>query len=59
LTIGEQYDFMIDALLRFDNSVYIAGLYGFREGPFSCLGIPGNSSGNANFDRMSGTTISN
>jgi hypothetical protein len=43
LTFGEQYDFMIDSLLRFDNSVYIAGLYGFREGPFSGLGIPGNS----------------
>src|SRR5579859_7568246 len=35
LTLGEQYDFMIDSLLRFDNSIYIAGLYGFREGPFS------------------------
>lgn len=59
LTFGQQYDFMIDSLLRFDNSIYIAGLYGFREGPFSGLGIPGNPSGNANFDRMSGTAISN
>jgi len=59
LTFGEQYDFMIDSLLRFDNSIYIAGLYGFRQGPFSGLGIPGNPSGNANFDRMSGTAIAN
>lgn len=59
LTLGEQYDFMIDSLLRFDNSIYIAGLYGFREGPFSKLGIPGNASGDANFDRMSGTAMSN
>lgn len=59
LTFGQQYDFMIDSLLRFDNSTYIAGLYGFRQGPFSGLGIPGNSSGSANFDRMSGTAISN
>jgi predicted porin len=59
LTFGQQYDFMIDSLLRFDNSIYIAGLYGFREGPFAGLAIPGNASGNANFDRMSGTAISN
>jgi len=59
LTFGEQYDFMIDSLLRFDNSAYIAGLYGFRQGPFAALGIPGNLSGSTNFDRMSGTAISN
>ncbi|WP_268874489.1 porin [Chitinasiproducens palmae] len=59
LTFGEQYDFMIDSLLRFDNSISIAGLYGFRQGPFAGLGIPGNVSGSANFDRMSGTAISN
>lgn len=59
LTFGEQYDFMIDSLLRFDNSIYIAGLYGFRGGPFAKLGIPGNPSGSTNFDRMSGTAISN
>jgi predicted porin len=59
VTFGEQYDFMIDSLLRFDNSIYIAGLYGFRQGPFSRLGIPGNVSGSANYDRMSGTAISN
>lgn len=59
LTFGEQYDFMIDSLLRFDNSIYIAGLYGFRQGPFAGLGIPGNVSGSSNFDRMSGTAISN
>jgi predicted porin len=59
LTFGQQYDFMIDSLLRFDNSIYIAGLYGFRQGPFAGLGIPGNVSGSSNFDRMSGTAISN
>jgi predicted porin len=59
LTFGQQYDFMIDSLLRFDNSIYIAGLYGFRQGPFAGLGIPGNLSGSTNFDRMSGTAISN
>jgi len=59
VTLGQQYDFMIDTLLPFDNSIYVAGLYGFREGPFSKLGIPGNSSGDANFDRMSGTSMSN
>lgn len=59
VTLGEQYDFMIDSLLPFDNSIYVAGLYGFREGPFSKLAIPGNSSGDANFDRMSGTAMSN
>lgn len=59
LTLGEQYDFMIDSLLRFDNSISIAGLYGFRQGPFSALGIPGNSTGSSNFDRMSGTAMPN
>ncbi|KMZ13879.1 Outer membrane protein (porin) [Candidatus Burkholderia humilis] len=50
---------MIDSLLRFDNSIYIAGLYGFRQGSFAGLGISGNVSGSSNFDRMSGTAISN
>lgn len=59
VTFGQQYDFMIDSLLKFDNSIYIGGLYGFRAGPFEKLGIPGNPSGDSNFDRMSGSAVSN
>lgn len=59
LTFGQQYDFMIDSLLRYDNSVAIAGLYGFRQGPFAGLGIPNNVTGSSNFDRMSGTAMPN
>ncbi|MCC8394764.1 porin [Paraburkholderia sp. MMS20-SJTR3] len=59
LTFGQQYEFMVDSLLRFDNSSYIAGIYGFRQGPFANLGIPGNPSGSANFDRMAGAAMSN
>ncbi len=59
ITFGEQYDFVIDLLLRFDNSIWIAGLYAFRQGPFVGLGIPNNVSGSSNFDRMSGTAIPN
>ncbi|CAN0627081.1 putative porin [Burkholderia multivorans] len=53
LTFGEQYDFMNDALLFpfNDTAMYIGGPYNFRAGPFTALALPGNPTGNFNWDR--------
>jgi predicted porin len=58
LTFGTQYDFMFTTLTlnRFDGAFLYGGLYGFRQGPFSALGVPQNPTGAFDFDRMAGAT---
>jgi predicted porin len=58
LTLGNQYDFMFETLTlgQFDGAVLFGGLYDYRQGPFSALGIPGNPTGSFDFDRMAGAT---
>lgn len=55
-TFGTQYDFMFTtlALNRFDGAFLYGGLYGFRQGPFTALGIPRNPTGAFDFDRVAG-----
>jgi predicted porin len=54
--LGNQYEFMRDSLLRFDASLFLGSLYGFRQGPFAALGIPNNPTGAEDFDRVAGAT---
>ncbi|SMG48974.1 porin [Paraburkholderia susongensis] len=56
LTLGNQYDFMIDSLTNagFEAGGVFGGLYNFRQGPFSGLAIPGNPTGAFDFDRTGG-----
>ncbi|CAN7665170.1 porin [Paraburkholderia sp. SIMBA_054] len=58
VTFGTQYDFMFSTLTlnRFDGALLYGGLYGFRQGPFSALGVPENPTGAFDFDRMAGAT---
>ena len=58
LTFGNQYDFMFEtlALGRFDGALLFGGLYDFRQGPFTALGVPDNPTGSFDFDRMAGAT---
>lgn len=58
LTLGNQYDFMFDTLTvgLFDGAFLLGGLYDFRQGPFSALGVPSNPTGSFDFDRMAGAT---
>lgn len=58
VTFGTQYDFMFTTLTlnRFDGAFLYGGLYGFRQGPFSALGVPENPTGAFDFDRMAGAT---
>lgn len=58
LTLGNQYDFMFDSLTLglFDGAFLFGGLYDFRQGPFSALGVPQNPTGSFDFDRLAGAT---
>ena len=58
LTFGNQYDFMFETLTLglFDGALLFGGLYDFRQGPFSALGVPNNPTGAFDFDRMAGAT---
>lgn len=63
LRLGNQYDFMIDALFfgRTDAALAVGGLYNFRAGPFQKLALPYNPPYASQFDwdRMSGQTVTN
>jgi len=57
LTLGNQYEFMVDALAASGNEVAqdLAGLYGFRNGPFDKLALPNNPTGAFDWDRVAGS----
>ncbi|WP_175166099.1 porin [Paraburkholderia fynbosensis] len=63
LTLGDQYDFMVDSLFfgGVDAAMYGGGLCNFRAGPFSKLAIPYAPAyaGSFDWDRMSGETVTN
>lgn len=57
LTLGNQYEFMVDALAASGNEIAqdLSGLYGFRNGPFNKLGLPDNATGAFDWDRVAGS----
>ncbi|AXF12593.1 porin (plasmid) [Paraburkholderia graminis] len=57
LTLGNQYEFMVDALAASGNEIAqdVAGLYGFRNGPFDKLALPNNPTGAFDWDRVAGS----
>ncbi|SMG59885.1 porin [Paraburkholderia susongensis] len=61
LTLGNQYDFMTDALYFGGNDpAEISGhFYAFRAGPFQKLDLPQNPTGAFDWDRMAGERIAN
>ena len=61
LTMGNQYDFMTDALFaNNDDPAALSGhFYDFSAGPFQRLALPGNPTGAFDWDRMSGEAVSN
>jgi predicted porin len=58
VTFGNQYDFMFETLTvgPYDGALLFGGIYDFRQGPFSELGVPNNPTGSFDFDRMAGAT---
>lgn len=61
IKMGEQYDFMSEALLftGTDNTLFGGGFYNFRNGPFDNLQIPNNPTGAMSWDRMNGVPVDN
>jgi predicted porin len=61
VTLGNQYDFMTDSLFfgHYDAAMEVGGLYNFRAGPFSRIGIPANPpfAPQYDWDRMAGATV--
>ncbi|MCP3713519.1 porin [Paraburkholderia sp. CNPSo 3274] len=57
LTLGNQYDFMIDSLFfgLNDGAIYAEGIYDFRNGPFARLALPNNPTGAFDWDGMAGS----
>ncbi|KVG26672.1 porin [Burkholderia diffusa] len=55
--LGNQYDFMVDSLFAKGNAISmdLTGLYGFRNGPFQRLALPGNPTGAFDWDRTAGS----
>ncbi|MGF6653027.1 putative porin [Paraburkholderia youngii] len=57
LTLGNQYDFMIDSLFfgLNDGAIYAQGVYDFRNGPFGKLALPNNPTGAFDWDGIGGS----
>ena len=60
LTLGNQYEFMVDALAASGNEIAqdLVGLYGFRNGPFDKLALPNNPTGAFDWDRVAAAIAS-
>jgi len=56
LTLGNQYDFMVDSLYssRDDPAIYAGHLYGQASGPYQKLALPGNATGDFDWYRAAG-----
>jgi predicted porin len=56
-TLGNQYEFMVDSIFAKGNEIAmdLTGLYGFRNGPFQALSLPGNPTGAFDWDRVAGS----